>query len=518
MSAFRMPWAATEVLPVAVREIAPSRTATGTLPAWQRWQRQAPLVAIMVVGALLRLWQLDAVGFNSDEAVYAGQAASIAGDDRLTALFPIFRAHPLLFQTLLSVVFAGGVSDLAARILSVLFGLGTIVLVHLLGARLYGRRVGLVAAALLAVMPYHVVVTRQVLLDSPETFFLVLGLYCVTRYCLDRSVRWLCWAATAMGLAVLTKEVAAVLVVALVVFFVLRRDIHVPWRAALGGACVLLVVVAAYPLSLLFSGRTGTGQNYLLWQLFRRANHSLWFYGETTPLAVGPAVLVLAAAGLWFLRGRASWREPLLLCWIIVPVVFFELWPVKGYQYLLPVAPALAVFAARALTRIPVPWQRVRIAALALTLLSLAVPSWLAVNPAPTSTFLAGAGGVPGGRETGQWIDATLPTGSRLLTLGPSMANLVQFYGNRKALALSVSANPARRNPSYESVDNPDRELRDRNLQYIVWDAYSAARAPFFATKLMEYVERYHGIALHTETITVDGATKPVIIVFEVRP
>jgi hypothetical protein len=51
-----------------------------------------------------------------------------------------------------------------------------------------------------------------------------------------------------------------------------------------------------------------------------------------------------------------------------------------------------------------------------------------------------------------------------------------------------------------------------------VWDAYSAARSPFFAKKLMGYVERYHGVALHTETITVDGATSPVIIVFEVRP
>jgi 4-amino-4-deoxy-L-arabinose transferase-like glycosyltransferase len=518
MSALRVPWSTTTVLPAADREIAPSRSAARPALLWRRWRAQVPLVAILAAGALLRLWQLDAVGFNSDEAVYAGQAASIAGDGRLSSLFPIFRAHPLLFQTLLSVMFTGGVSDVAARLMSVAFGLATIVVVHLLGARLYGRKVGLVAAALLAVMPYHVVVTRQVLLDGPETFFAVVALYCVARYCLDESGRWLCWAAAALGLAVLTKEVAVVLLVALLVFFVLRRDVHVPLRVALGGLGVLLAIVAAYPLSLLFSGRTTTGQNYLLWQLFRRANHTYWFYGETVPLAVGPAVLALAVAGLWFLRARASWREPLLLCWIVVPAVFFELWPVKGYQYLLPIAPALAVLAARALTRIAVPWQRLRVAAVLMTLLSLAVPSWLAVNPAPTATFLAGAGGVPGGREAGQWIEAALPKGSRLLTLGPSMANLVRFYGHRKAVALSVSTNPARRNPSYESVDNPDRELRDRDLQYIVWDAYSAARSPFFAKKLMGYVERYHGVALHTETITVDGATIPVIIVFEVRP
>ena len=48
------------------------------------------LVAIAAAGTALRLWQLDAIGFNSDEAVYAGQAAAIAADE-LKEIFPIFR-------------------------------------------------------------------------------------------------------------------------------------------------------------------------------------------------------------------------------------------------------------------------------------------------------------------------------------------------------------------------------------------------------------------------------------------
>jgi len=53
-------------------------------------------------GALFRLWQINAVGFNSDEAVYAGQAAAIVGDPSLAPYFPLFRAHPLLYQFILS--------------------------------------------------------------------------------------------------------------------------------------------------------------------------------------------------------------------------------------------------------------------------------------------------------------------------------------------------------------------------------------------------------------------------------
>ncbi len=476
------------------------------------------MIVILAAGTLVRVWALGSVGLNSDEAVYAGQAASIAGDDTLSSLFPIFRAHPLLFQTLLSVGFLGGVSDIGARLLSVAFGLGTIVLVHLLGNRLYGREAGLLAAAVLAVMPYHVIVTRQVLLDGPQTFFAVLTFYCVARFCLDRGGRWLHSAAAALGLAVLTKEIAVVLLFAVVAFFLLRREIRVPPRTMLISTGITVVIVTAYPMSLLFSGRTGTGQNYLVWQLFRRPNHSLAFYGAEIPAAVGPGVLLLAVCGLWLLRRQSSWREVLLLCWILLPLGFFELWPVKGYQYLLVIAPALAMLAARAITRISFSSRHVRTVLTVAVLLSLVVPTWLAVNPAPSATYLAGSGGVPAGREAGRWIRANLPIGSNVMTLGPTMANLVRFYGNHKAYALSVSTNPLRRNPSYEPIDNPDRQLRQGDLSYVVWDAYSADRAPFFSEQLKGYVEKYHGIALHTETLDISGVSTPVIIVYEVRP
>ena len=38
------------------------------------------LAVLMVIGAILRAWSLGTIGFNSDEAVYSGQAAALAGD------------------------------------------------------------------------------------------------------------------------------------------------------------------------------------------------------------------------------------------------------------------------------------------------------------------------------------------------------------------------------------------------------------------------------------------------------
>ena len=190
-------------------------------------------------------------------------------------------------------------------------------------------------------------------------------------------------------------------------------------------------------------------------------------------------MLLAAVMGLWLLRREASWRERLLLCWIAVPVAFFQLWPVKGFQYLLPIAPALAVLAGRALS--VADGRRgagARLLATATSALSLLIPTWARIDGARPGTLARrGRAGCPGGARPGEWIDANVPEGATLMTIGPSMANLVQYYGHRRAYGLSVSPNPLNRNPSYEPLVNPDRALRDNEMQYVVWDAFSAGRS-----------------------------------------
>ena len=248
-------------------------------------------------------------------------------------------------------------------------------------------------------------------------------------------------------------------------------------------------------------------------------------------------MLLAALLGLVLLRRERSWRETLLIAWILVPIAVFQLWPVKGFQYLLPTAPAFAILAARTLIRWrPRRWGTrgasiagrgrlgaARPLAIGVIALSLLIPSWQKVQPSTSTEFLAGSGGIPGGRVTGTWIRERVPQDAIFLAVGPSMANIVQFYGHRKAYGLSVSTNPLHRNPSYEAIRNPDNLIRSGELQYLVFDTFSAGRSSFFGEKLMTYVNKYHGREVHSESVTVtrpDGSieTKPVIVVYEVRP
>ena len=85
------------------------------VPGGQLRSTGLPLTAILVLAAVLRFWHLAATGFNSDESVYTGSASSLAGDGTLHSMFPVFRAHPLLFQVLLSLVLRIHETDFAAR-------------------------------------------------------------------------------------------------------------------------------------------------------------------------------------------------------------------------------------------------------------------------------------------------------------------------------------------------------------------------------------------------------------------
>ncbi len=518
---------------------APGHSRTGVIATGFRWRspwltRTAlPLAGVTTVAILLRFWQLDAVGFNSDEAVYAGTAAAIAGDSGRAEMFPVFRAHPILFQSLLSIVFQVGVTDWAGRALAATIGVGAVVLTFLLARRLYGRRAGLIAALLLAVMPYHVIVSRQVLLDGLMTLCATATVYCVVRYGETIAWKWLLAAGAMMGLTVLAKETSLVLLGGLYTFFALTPVVRLRVAHLFGALATMGALVLVMPVVAIVSGRGQTAGNYLVWQLFRRANHETHFYFRVLPMAIGVAVLIAAVAGLIWLRRENTWRERLALSWIGVAVVFFTLWPVKGYQYLLPAAPIVAALAGRTLARLGElsPFRRpgrlprlAPSAVVALVVLSLAVPAWRVVDPSASTggVFLAGTGGLPGGREAGRWVAENVPPGGRLLALGPSMANVVQFYSGRRVYALSVSPNPLARNPSYVPVANPDRALRDGELQYVVWDSYTAARARFFADKLRALVDKYRGVAIFTattQTVTASGArvSQPVIIIYKVR-
>src|ERR1035437_9506696 len=519
------------------------RTATNARVLVRTW---LALGIVLLAAAAVRLWAINSVGFNNDEAVYSGQGAALAADPIYSGLFAIFRAHPLLVQFLDSIAFRLiGVGDVAPRLISVAFGLGGVALAYATGSMLYTKRVGLTAAAGLALMPYHVIVTRQALLDGPETTLFLLTIYLLARYARSSQARWFYASAFTAGLTVLAKETAILLVPVIIAFLLLAPEIRVPIRRLLVGAGLFVLAFGPYPAAVLIGKGTNAAQAFFVWQVLRQPNHTWTFYADVLPAASGPAILIAAAAGLFLALRRGHWEDRLLIAWIAVPIAFFELWPVKGFQYLLPIAPAIAILVGVTFDRLfefarnlpEATGASVGVAALrrrstvigvsamllAVTIGSIAVPTALAVNSTTMTGSLAGTGGLPGGREAGLWIRGNVPQGAAFLTTGPTLGNIVEFYGQRQAYGLSVSPNPLRRNPAYDPIVNPDRDLQLNRIQYIATEIWSAQRSPFFDQLLHRYITHYHGSLVYQQSAEVrDNAgnisTQVVIKIYEVRP
>src|SRR6185503_16944772 len=257
---------------------------------WRRWMVPAAVFAIIGIALFVRMIHLTALGFNSDEAVYTGQAGALAGVGSYARNFSPFRAHPLLLQTVLAmqIVLLDRVSEFVSRGTVVLAGVGAVYATYRLGRQLYGVAVGLAAALVLAVMPYHVFISRQVLLDVPAGLAVLLAFAALYRYEGYETRRLLYLAGALAGIACVIKETMIIFAPAALLYLLWAGLLRKTRLRDMVTALVLMLVPLLPFVStrFFFSGSSSGG--YIIYQLFREPNHPAWYF---------PVVLDLHHAG-----------------------------------------------------------------------------------------------------------------------------------------------------------------------------------------------------------------------------
>ncbi|MBD8876251.1 glycosyltransferase family 39 protein [Roseibium polysiphoniae] len=112
------------------------------------------LAGIIAVGAALRLWDLDRTSLWYDEAVSWSQSKGSLGElIALVAADNYPPLHNLLLWLTMPII---GDSETALRLPSAIAGILSIWLVYELGRLVFTRNTGLLAAAILAISPFHI--------------------------------------------------------------------------------------------------------------------------------------------------------------------------------------------------------------------------------------------------------------------------------------------------------------------------------------------------------------------------
>jgi len=107
--------------------------------------------------------------------------------------------------------------------LMTLFGLGSTVLVYLIGKELYGKTVGLVAAALFALTPWELILSRSFLIDAlylvPSLVCLYVGILAVNK----NSIKHALISGVFFAVAFLTKDYAVFILIPLLLYYVYSK-------------------------------------------------------------------------------------------------------------------------------------------------------------------------------------------------------------------------------------------------------------------------------------------------------
>ncbi|TMC60862.1 MAG: hypothetical protein E6J26_00790 [Chloroflexi bacterium] len=146
--------------------------------------RVAPLLLVLALGLFARLWQIDHFPFGTwyDEADNGNYAVRMLSDLGFRPVYVESTNLPAHFLYLIALSFKlFGVSTISMRFVTVAFGMVTVAFAYLLFRRWFGESVGLVAAAMFAVIRYDLNFSRIALHGVTTPAFEVVVLYFLDR-------------------------------------------------------------------------------------------------------------------------------------------------------------------------------------------------------------------------------------------------------------------------------------------------------------------------------------------------
>lgn len=324
------------------------------------------------------------------------------------------------------------------RFLSAMSDTFTVLLVFLIGRRIFNTTAGLFAAALYATAPVPIQLSHFFTTDTWMTSFATLALYFLVRAAQTGAVKWFALGGVAFGLAMASKAsvpaLAGIALVAIAVDVARRIEEGEPVGYAFSAAPerFAVTVISALIAFGLFEPYALANPLIYLSQLREQAQVvrgqlDVPFtrqYVDTTPgmyqleqllrWGLGPVAGLLSLAGGLQLGSRAlRARQPgaiVLTAWLVIQGLIILIPETKFLRYTAPLLPILAIGAGAALlTAFTFVRRRTghfpAAAMLFAVLLGVAVwtASFMSVYASPNSRI-----------EASQWIYANVPNGSRL--------------------------------------------------------------------------------------------------------
>jgi len=228
--------------------------------SWKHW---ALLVLIIGVGFYARVWGYRTVpsGLNQDEAENGVEAMSLYryGVDRNGVSFPTrfiswgSGTDALYAYTLIPLIAVVGLTPTVVRLPMLVFGILSLPLVYYIGQKLRGRDFGLLAMFLLAISPWHIVISRRAHETDLFPFLFLLGFACLLKT--EVTNHWFALACFVLGVSLYAYWTAYLIVplFALIAIPSLYAASRVSFKDLVAGIFLLMVLAAPAALYMIIN-------------------------------------------------------------------------------------------------------------------------------------------------------------------------------------------------------------------------------------------------------------------------
>jgi 4-amino-4-deoxy-L-arabinose transferase-like glycosyltransferase len=266
----------------------------------------------------------------------------------------------------------GRLDEAAARLPAVLSAIATLILVHRLGLRLFGRRAAWFAVAAFATCSKVLWQGRIGQIDMLLVALVTAAVWFWVRAWTEDRPRLVLGFYTFAGLGTLAKGPVSLLppLLGMLLYLVWEKD-RAGWRRLWLGRGLLLY--AAVALAWLVPAALHAGDEYLRAIALRQTvgryaepwhHFQPWYYYlEVLPADFFPWSFLVPGAlvAAWqTLRGRARQGLRFAIAWCVATLVFFSVSPAKRTVYILTLYPALAIALGAGLDAVATTWPRYR--------------------------------------------------------------------------------------------------------------------------------------------------------------
>ncbi len=344
------------------------RPSTASAPAEPSWWRDLLLLTLLI--AVFFGWGLGQRAlWHPDEGRYVeiSREMTVSGDYVTPRLNGVkYFEKPALFYWLeAGAIRLFGLKAWAMRLWPAAFALIGCLAVYVTGRRLYDRRTGLIAAAMLATAPLHYFLGRAITLDMAVSALLTVALFAFllgTREPPGHARRNYFWAFYACAaLATLAKGLIGMVIPAMVIgaWILILNEWRLLKSIYLPSGLVLFLIIAAPWHIAAARANPEFAQFYFIHEHFQRyltkvhdRYQPAWFFIPVLLAGFYPWTAYLAQAltkswpASW--QARRDHREAIfLMLWVGLVFAFFSFSDSKLVPYILPILPPLALLVAR---------------------------------------------------------------------------------------------------------------------------------------------------------------------------